>query len=83
MTIDPNDSNHIIADAGKCFIRKSDQFNFGSEMVLGLAYYIGGVKLQVPIQEIPEHFDEVDIPEEPEEPGVEVFSEDSVEDIIE
>lgn len=61
MTIDINDNKHIIADDGKAFRRISDQMIFGNEIYLGKAWYIGGKKLDEPIDELPEHFEEIDI----------------------
>lgn len=57
-----NESNpsHIIADEGKVFKRISDGFIYGSEIHLGYTHYIGGVKLEEPLLELPEHFEEVD-----------------------
>ena len=61
MTIDINDNKHIIADEGKTFRRISDQMIFGNEIYLGKAWYIGGKKLDEPIEEKPEDFEEIDI----------------------
>ncbi len=54
----------ITAEEGKVFKRISDEQIFGEEIWLGKAYAIGGVKLETPIQELPEHFEEIDMPEE-------------------
>ena len=68
MTIDPNDSKHIIADEGKKFIRKEDGLDYGTEIFLGYTYYINGVRIDPPKEEQIEDFDEVDMtPEEIEE----------------
>lgn len=40
MTVDKNNSKHIIADEGKVFQRKSDRFIYGKEIYLGYTYYI-------------------------------------------
>jgi len=61
MTIDINNNKHIIADEGKTFRRISDGFEMGEEIYLGKAWYIGGKKLDEPIDELPEHFEEIDI----------------------
>ena len=61
MTIDINDNRHIIADDGKAFRRISDQMIFGNEIYLGKTWYIGGKLLPEPIEEKPEHFEEIDI----------------------
>lgn len=64
MTVDKNNSNHIIADEGKVFKRKSDGFIYGKEIYLGYTYYIGGKKLDEPHLEVVEDFEEIDAPQE-------------------
>lgn len=55
--------NKIIkASKGKVFRRISDGFIFGNEINLGYTYYIGGKKLEEPLLELPEHFEEIDEP---------------------
>ena len=49
----------IYADEGKHFVRKSDGMIFGKSIILGYAYYSGDTKLQEPVLETPEDFDEV------------------------
>ena len=63
------DGNHIIADEGKVFVRKSDGLIFGEEIYLGYTWYVGGEKLDSPKLETPNDFDEIDIetPSEEEE----------------
>ena len=52
--------NKIIkANEGKVFRRISDGFIFGNEINLGYTYYIGGQKLEEPLLELPEHFEEI------------------------
>lgn len=60
MTVDKNNSNHIIADEGKVFKRISDGFIFGNEIYLGYTYYINGEKLTEPKLEVIEDFEEVE-----------------------
>lgn len=48
----------------KVLCRKSDGLIFGDEIYLGYTYYIGGIKLVEPLLELPEHYEEVDIPKE-------------------
>lgn len=60
MTIDPNNPKHIIADEGKVFQRISDNIIFGDEIYLGLTFYIDGRLLDEPLEELPEHFREID-----------------------
>lgn len=64
MTVDKNNSKHIIADEGKVFQRKSDGFIYGEEIYLGYTYYIGGKKLDEPHLEVVEDFEEIDAPKE-------------------
>ena len=52
----------IKAQEGKVFRRISDGFIFGKEINLGYTYYIGGQKLEEPLLELPEHFEEIDEP---------------------
>lgn len=52
----------IKASEGKVFRRKSDGFIFGNEINLGYTYYLGGKKLEEPLLELPEHFEEIDEP---------------------
>lgn len=55
--------NRIIkAQEGKVFRRISDGFIFGKEINLGYTNYIGGKKLEKPLFELPEHFEEIDEP---------------------
>ena len=55
-------NNIIIAQEGKIFRRKSDGMLFGKEISLGYTYYINGQKLDKPLLELPEHFEEIDEP---------------------
>lgn len=52
------------ASEGKVLRRISDQKVFGSELWLGYTYYQGNKKLDEPLWELPEHYEEVDAPEE-------------------
>lgn len=52
----------IKASEGKVFRRISDGFIFGKEINLGYTHYIGGEKLEEPLLELPEHFEEIDEP---------------------
>ena len=54
----------ITADEGKVFKRISDGQIFSEEVWLGKTYYLGGKRLETPLQEFPEHFEEIDKPEE-------------------
>ena len=70
MTIDPNDSRHIIADEGKIFRRKIDGFEYGEEIWLGLT--INGEKQNEPIEEKAEPIDHAN--------DEEIFSSEPVEE---
>ncbi len=65
MTIDTitYDYTLIKADEGKVFRRKGTEEIFGEEIALGYSYYIDGVKLDEPHKDVPEDFEEIDIPE--------------------
>ena len=52
----------IKASGGKVFRRISDGFVFGKEIHLGYTHYLGGKKLEEPLLELPEHFEEIDEP---------------------
>ena len=52
----------IVASEGKVFRRISDGFIFGREIHLGYTHYLGGKKLEEPLLELPEHFEEIDEP---------------------
>ena len=52
----------IKAQDGKVFRRISDDFIFGNEISLGYTYYLNGEKLEEPLLELPEHFEEIDEP---------------------
>ena len=55
--------NRIIkASEGKVFRRISDGFIFGEEINLGYTHYLDGKKLEEPLLELPEHFEEIDEP---------------------
>ena len=54
----------IKASEGKVFRRISDGFIFGKEINLGYTHYLGGKKLEEPLLELPEHFEEIDEPVE-------------------
>ena len=52
----------IKASKRKVFRRISDSFIFGNEINLGYTHYLGGKKLEEPLLELPEHFEEIDEP---------------------
>lgn len=52
------------ASEGKVLRRKSDGYIAGQEIYLGYTYYLNGIKLVEPLLELPEHYEEVDVPED-------------------
>lgn len=52
------------ASEGKVLRRLSDGWIAGQEIYLGYTYYLNGIKLVEPLLELPEHYEEVDIPED-------------------
>lgn len=84
MTIDTTtyDYTLIKADEGKIFRRKGTEELFGEEIALGYSYYIDGVKLDEPHKDVPEDFEEIDIPEGyyPEEESEEYVEFENIED---
>ena len=52
----------IKASEGKVFRRISDGSIFGKEINLGYTHYLNGKKLEEPLLELPEHFEEIDEP---------------------
>lgn len=56
----------ITPDDGMILRRKSDNAEFYGELWLGYTYYLGGEKLDEPLFELPEHYEEIPMPEEPE-----------------
>jgi hypothetical protein len=63
--MDERDSiKKIVASKGKVLRRISDGFIAGPDLYLGYTYYLHGEKLDEPLLELPEHYEEIDIPEE-------------------
>jgi len=52
----------IKAQEGKVFRRISDGVIFSNEIDLGYTFYIKNKKLDKPLLELPEHFEEIDDP---------------------
>lgn len=63
MRIDPENPKHIIAEDGKVFRRIVENKVLCKEIILGYHKYDGVYRM-----ETPEDFDEVDAPDEPENP---------------
>ena len=63
------EGNLIKADEGMVFRRKGTEEIFGNEIYLGKSYYINGVLLDEPHDDIPDDFEEIPDPNpQPEEP---------------
>ena len=63
--MDERDSiKKIVASKGKVLRRISDGFIAGPDLYLGYTYYLHGEKLDEPLFELTEHYEEIDIPEE-------------------
>ena len=58
-----NGINVIEAGDRKVLRRISDGLIVGSEIYLGYTYYLGGERLEEPLFEIPEHYEETALPE--------------------
>ena len=58
------EDNIITTDEGKVLRRISDQQIFGIKIYLGYTHYLNGELLEEPLLELPEHFEEIDEPEE-------------------
>lgn len=54
----------ITADEGMVFRRIGADEILGDEIYLGYSHYINGVKLDEPHLDLPEDFEEIDIPDE-------------------
>lgn len=70
MRIEQITTTKIIADEGKTFRRKSDGVMAGDVVYLGYDYYDAGVGLAHPYATKPEDFEEIDLPEEWEQPDI-------------
>jgi hypothetical protein len=64
MEIEEVKTTVLKAAEGKLLRRKSDGFIAGPELWLGYTYYLGSTKLVEPLLELPEHYEEIDMPED-------------------
>jgi hypothetical protein len=53
-------NNTIKAGKGKVFRRIADGFMAGNTLYLGKTYYVAGKLLDKPLDELPEHYEEID-----------------------
>lgn len=63
MTYDKETST-LTASEGKVLRRKADGMVYGEIILLGKTWYIGGKKLDTPHDDVPEDFEETEIPHE-------------------
>ena len=61
------DGRTIAPEDGKILRRKSDGWESWGKLTLGYTYYLGGKRLEEPLLELPEHYEEVDLPPMSEE----------------
>lgn len=64
---DGTQSYIITPDEGKALKRTSDGLVSESEIWLGYTYYLNGEKLETPLLEKPEDYEEIDAPEKKED----------------
>ncbi len=60
MLTDELNNSHIIAEDGKLLRRISDGLEVGKEIYLGYTHYIDGKKLETPLLEKAEDYEEID-----------------------
>lgn len=72
------DGNYLKAEEGKMLVRISDGYEAGKEIYLGKTWYIGGKKLDTPLDELPEHYQEIDDPYKYDEDGNRIYEEDII-----
>lgn len=75
------EGNHLLPVEGKLWVRISDGYEAGKEVYLGKTWYIGGKKLDEPIDELPEHYMLIDDPYKYDEEGNRIYEEPTVEDV--
>lgn len=62
--------NLITAKEGFILRRISDKLEMGTKIYLGYTHYLHGKKLDEPLLELPEHYEEIENPEENKEENV-------------
>ena len=70
MKLEQKTITTIHADEGKLLVRKSDGHIAGESITLGYNYYEAGFALSNPRLEIPEDYEEIDIPEDDEQTSI-------------
>ena len=61
------DGRTIAPEDGKILRRKSDGWETWWKITLGYTYYLGGKRLEEPLLELPEHYEDADLPPMTEE----------------
>ena len=56
------DGRAIAPEKGKILVRKSDGRQVWGKLTLGYTYYLGGNRLEEPLLELPEHYEDADLP---------------------
>lgn len=64
MQIEQVTRTTIVAEEGKLLVRKSDGWIAGTSYPLGYNYYEAGVALSKPTLEVPDDYEEIDMPED-------------------
>lgn len=67
------EGNHLKPVEGKLWVRISDGYEAGKEVYLGKTWYLGGKKLDEPIDELPEHYMLIDDPYKYDEEGNRIY----------
>jgi hypothetical protein len=73
MKIETIETKVLKAAEGKILRRISDGYEAGKEIYLGKTWYLGGKKLDEPIDELPEHYEEIDDPYTYDEEGNRIY----------
>lgn len=80
MEIRTIETKVLKAAEGKILRRISDGHEAGKEVYLGKTWYLGGQKLDEPIDELPEHYEEIDDPYTYDEFGNRIYEEPIIEE---
>jgi hypothetical protein len=80
MKIETIETKVLKAAEGKILRRISDGYEAGKEIYLGKTWYLGGQKLDEPIDELPEHYEEIDDPYKYDEEGNRIYEEPIIEE---
>lgn len=75
------ENSTLKAKEGCVLKRISDGQMFGPEISLGYAYYLNGKKLEEPLLELPEHFEEIPMPADMLEQYEEMWAQEELEQL--